>query len=176
VKVRPGIATLVALALAGGLPAACGNKTQVRPPQLIQPRPPTSLGAHSSREGVTLTWRRPVTYTGGGRMNDLGGFDIERGAAEGGPEDFVHVGTLTLDDQERFRQERAIEWTDTSAVVGEGYRYRVISFTLDGYHSVPAGPVEVKFDPSKAPPEKPKPAPPSGQEGDHPETTLVPPP
>ena len=159
---RPAVVTLVMLAVAGGLPIACGNKTPVRPPQLVQPRPATSLGAYSSRPGVTLTWRRPVTYTGGGRMNDLGGFDIERAPADGGPNDFVHVGSLTLDDQERFRQERSLEWTDTSAVSGERYQYRVISFTLDGYRSAPAGPVQVQFDPSKAPPEKPKPAGSSG--------------
>jgi hypothetical protein len=150
------VATLALLAIAGGSPLGCGNKTPVRPPGLIQPRPATALTAHSTPSGVALNWRRPVTYSGGGRMNDLGGFDIDRAPAGGGPEDYLRVGTLTLDDQERFRQERNLEWTDTTAVPDTRYSYRVTAFTLDGYRSVPAGPVEVQFSPSKAPAEAPK--------------------
>src|SRR4029077_4515 len=78
---------LAALALlAGALPLACGNKTPLRPPEMIQPRPATSLAARSTPTGVGLSWRRPVTYTGGSRMSDLGGFDIDRAPAGGGPE------------------------------------------------------------------------------------------
>jgi hypothetical protein len=136
------------------VPAACGNKTPVRPPGMIQPRPPTSLGARSTPTGVALGWRRPVTYSGGGRMNDLGGFDIDRAPAGGGPNDYLRVGTMTLEDQERFRQDRSLEWTDTTAVPDTRYSYRVTAFTLDGYFSEPA--FVVLFSPSKAPREKPK--------------------
>jgi hypothetical protein len=152
---RSRAATLVLLAVAGALPSACGNKTPVRPPELVQPRPATSLAADSTPTGVALSWRRPVTYSGGGRMNDLGGFDIDRAPAGGGPEDYLRVGTLTLNDQERFRQERTLEWTDTTAVPDTRYSYRVTAFTFDGYRSTPAF-VEALFSPSKAPPEKPK--------------------
>jgi hypothetical protein len=152
---RSRAATLVLLAVAGALPSACGNKTPVRPPELVQPRPATSLAAHPTPTGVALSWRRPVTYSGGGRMNDLGGFDIDRAPAGGGPEEYLRVGTLTVDDQERFRQERTLDWTDTTAVPGTNYTYRVTAFTLDGYRSAPAS-VDVLFNPAKAPPEKPK--------------------
>lgn len=133
---------------------ACGNKTPVRPPELIQPRPPTALVARSTPAGVALTWSRPGEYTGGGRMNDLGGFEIERapGDAPGG---FERIGTLTVDDQMRFRPQRTLEWTDASAVPKTRYAYRVIAFTLDDYRSAPAGPVTVLFDPSKVDPSRP---------------------
>ena len=139
----------VGLALAAVL-LACGNKTPVRPPELVQPKPATSLAASSAKEGVVLTWRRPNEYSGGGRMNDLGGFEIERASGEGG--DYARIGRIDLDDQTRFRPQRDITWTDTTAVAGERYRYRVVAFTLDGYESAPAGPAMVEFDPSKAPP------------------------
>ena len=34
-----------------------------------------------------------------------------------------------------------------TAVPGETYRYRVIAYTLDGYHSKAAGPIKVTFTP-----------------------------
>lgn len=142
------------LALAGGLLASCGNKTPVRPPELVQPKPATSLVARSAKDGVVLTWRRPSEYTGGGRMNDLGGFEIERAPSEGAG-DFARIGRVELDDQTRFRPQRDIAWTDSTAAAGMRYRYRVIAFTLDGYESAAAGPVTVEFEPSKAPPPGP---------------------
>lgn len=140
----------VGLALAGVL-LACGNKTPVRPPELVQPNPATSLEARSAKEGVVLTWRRPNEYSGGGKMNDLGGFEIERASGEGAG-DYAQIGRIDLDDQTRFRPQRDMAWTDTTAVPGGQYRYRVVAFTLDGYESAPAGPATVVFDPSKAPP------------------------
>lgn len=144
----------VALVIACGLLAACGNKTQLRPPEAVKPSPPAALDASSAKDGVLLTWRRPTQYTGGARMSDLGGFEIERAAADGMGE-FAKVGRIELDDQKRFRPQRDITWTDTTAVAGSRYRYRVISFTLDGYESVPSGMATVLFDPSKAPPPAP---------------------
>lgn len=147
---------LAALALlAAALPLGCGNKTALRPPGMIQPRPATSLAARSTPTGVALSWRRPVTYTGGGRMSDLGGFDIDRAPAGGGPEEYLRVGTMNLEDQERFRQDRSLEFTDTTAIPDMRYSYRVVAFTLDGYRSEPAF-VEALFSPSKAAPEKAK--------------------
>jgi hypothetical protein len=147
---RTGRVLVLAAALAG-VGVACGNKTDIRPPELVQPKAPTSLLARSTSGGVVLTWRRPGEYTGGGRMNDLGGFDVERAPAEG-PSDFVRVGRIELDDQTRFRPQREITWTDATASPGARYRYRVIAFTLDGYESAAAGPVQIEFDPGAAPP------------------------
>jgi len=142
-------AACAAIAIAGGLLAACGNKTPIHPPEAVQPRPATSLIARSAAEGVVLTWRRPTEYTGGGRMNDLGGFEIERAAGEGAGA-FASIGRIELDDQTRFRPQRDMTWTDTSAVPGTRYRYQVIAFTLDGYQSSAAGPVTLVFDPAHA--------------------------
>jgi len=153
---RYRLLAMLALAIAGSMPPGCGNKTPIQPPGMVQPRPPTSLAARSTPSGVTLSWRRPVTYSGGGRMNDLAGFEIWRAPVGGGPEESLRVGTLTINDQERFRQERNLEWTDTAAVPDTDYSYRVIAFTSDGYRSVPAGPVEGRFSPSTPAPEKPK--------------------
>ena len=163
------LAVLALLAFAGSVPQGCGNKTPIQPPGRIQPRPPTSLAARSAPSGVALTWGRPTTYTGGSRMNDLAGFEIWRAPVGGGPEDTLRVGTLTINDQERFRQERNLEWIDTAAVPDTDYSYSVIAFTFDGYRSEPAGPVEGRFSPSTAAPGKPakKASPSAPAEVDH---------
>jgi hypothetical protein len=141
---------LRAVALVATLAAsACGNKTPVRPPELIQPRPASALVASVVPAGVQLTWRRPTEYSGGGRMTDLGGFEIERAPGDGSAV-FALVHTLELDDQLRFRPQREITWTDTTVAAGARYTYRVIAFTTDGYRSTPAGPVAIRYDPSKA--------------------------
>jgi len=129
---------LVAVALAV---SACGVRTRPLPPELVQPEPPTALVAGSNVDGVRLTWRRPSSYTGGKHMRDLGGFDVER--AVGDSYDFVSVTTVLLDDQTRFRQEKAVQWTDTNVEIGETYRYRVIAFTTDHYRSVASAPVTI---------------------------------
>ena len=125
--------------------AACGNKTPPLPPEVVSPREPASLTATSTTGGVQLVFRRPTETTGGKRMNDLRGFQIER-SPEGGVE-FVQIGDFQLSEEQRFRQDRRLEWTDATALPGETYLYRVIAYTLDGYHSEPAGPVEVTFTP-----------------------------
>ena len=145
---------LVALALA--LPA-CGRKARPVPPELVRPDPPENLSAIVTPDGVRLTWLRPLRYSGGGRMNDLGGFAIERAPGEGGPPEFRKVGTVTVADQDRFRKERRIEWLDKDVRPGERYLYRVIAVTLDHYKSPAAGPVSVRFGPGpSAPPTAPQ--------------------
>lgn len=129
------------------LVTACGNKTPPLAPELVQPREATALAATSTTGGVQLVWRRPSEYTGGKRMNDLGGFLIERAPGGTGPADFVQIGDFQLSDEQRFRQDRRLEWTDASATPGATYRYRITGYTLDGYRSKPAGPVEVTFTP-----------------------------
>ena len=123
--------------------AACGVKSRPLPPELVQPEPPTSLVAASRADGVRLTWRRPTKYSGGKHMRDLGGFEIDRATGADGLE-FGRVGTVELTDQTRFRQERMMEWTDTSAVAGTTYRYRVVAYTVDGDRSTPGGPVTIE--------------------------------
>jgi hypothetical protein len=154
IRHRLGVAALVAALVT----SACGNKTPVRPPELIQPRPASALVASVVPAGVQLTWRRPTEYSGGGRITDLGGFEIQRAPGDGSA-DFALVGTLELDDQLRFRPQREITWTDSTVLAGARYLYRVIAFTTDGYRSTPAGPVAIRYDPSKAAPRAEQPAP-----------------
>jgi hypothetical protein len=140
--------SLVALILAAALPIACGHKGPVIAPQLVRPEAPEAFAAVSTPDGVRLTWLRPLHYSGGGRMNDLDRFEIERAVAtESGKPEYTKVGELTLDDQHRFRKERRIEWIDKMAVPGTKYRYRVTAVTLDRYRSTPAGPVTVQYGP-----------------------------
>jgi hypothetical protein len=139
---------LVALAL---VTAACGVRTRPFPPELVQPEPPTALVASSNVDGVKLTWRRPSQYTGGKHMRDLGGFDVERAV---GPDsfDFTPATTVLVDDQTRFRQEKLMQWTDTTVEPGQTYRYRVTAFTTDHYRSAPSTSVSIVYKKVAAPP------------------------
>jgi len=127
---------------------ACGLKNAPVAPELVRPTPPAKLAATAVGDGIRLTWRRPVAYTGGGRMRDLGRFEIERAPAPTGP--FVLVGTLTLADQQRFRQQRDLEWTDHDVERGGDYAYRVIAFTLDGARSAPSSVAQAHYLPAAA--------------------------
>ena len=141
------------LAALGLVLAACGQKAAPVAPELVRPDSPGNLTAVATADGVRLSWLRPTRYSGGRRMNDLRGFDIERAPGEGTPGRFVTVDTFVLDDQTRFRKERHIEWTDKDVKPGERYVYRVIAETLDGYRSAPAGPVAIQYGPpAEAPP------------------------
>jgi len=150
--VRRVTRVLAVLALLG-----CGRKALPVAPERVRPQPPDQLAASATREGVRLTWLRPLRYSGGQRMNDLGGFMIERAPGEGGPAQFAQVGTLTLEDRTRFRKERHLEWTDRDAAAGARYLYRVIAVTLDGYRSAAAGPVAIRYGPPAGPEPPPKP-------------------
>ena len=138
-------AAIVALVFVCG---ACGHKNRPVAPELVRPEAPEQLAATATPEGVRLSWLRPLKYSGGQRMNDLGGFVIERAS---GDARFAKVGTVELEDQTRFRKERRIEWLDHDVRPGERYLYRVIAVTLDRYRSSPAGPVSVTFGRPPAP-------------------------
>jgi hypothetical protein len=136
---------ILATALACG---ACGQKNRPVAPELVRPEAPGELAATAVADGVKVSWLRPLRYSGGQRMNDLGGFTIERAS---GDANFVKAGTLQLEDQTRFRKERRLEWVDHEVQPGTRYLYRVIAVTLDGYRSAPAGPVSVTVGLAPAP-------------------------
>jgi hypothetical protein len=120
---------LLALAL------ACGRKTIVKAPELVAPARIDNLTAVNAVEGIQLSWRRPERYADGSQMYDLGSFHVERGV---GSEVFAPVHSVEVTDRERFQQERRFGWTDTDTVLGQTYRYRVVSETTDGYVSQPS--------------------------------------
>ena len=136
------------LAIVALVVPACGHKNPPIAPELVLPESPGDLAAVATPEGVRLSWTRPTRYSGGGQMNDLDGFIIQRATGTGAVSAaFAQVGKLTLTDQNRFRKERRLEWVDATAIPGERYFYRVFAVTLDGYRSVPAGPVSLAFGP-----------------------------
>jgi hypothetical protein len=152
------------LLLAAALLAmACGRKAPPIAPELVRPEPPEDLSAIATPDGVKLTWLRPMKYSGGARMNDLAGFAIERATADGEAVEFAPVAQVTVQDQERFRKERHMEWIDHSATPGTRYLYRVRARTLDDYESSFAGPIAIRFGPESPapPPATPKPATPT---------------
>ena len=127
------------------LVAACGRKAAPLAPELVRPNPAENLSAIATPEGIRLAWQRPLAYSGGQRMNDLGGFTVERAPGDGEAPVFAPVATVEVKDQERFRKERHMEWVDRNPTAGARYLYRVTAYTLDGYRSAPAGPVAVRF-------------------------------
>src|SRR5262249_33658710 len=104
-------------------------------------------------EGVRLSWRRPMNYTSGKSMRDLQGFDIERATGADGVA-YANVGNFELTDQTRFRKERVIDFTDTTAQAGATYRYRIVAYTIDHYSSAPSESVPITH---RVPPAHPTP-------------------
>jgi hypothetical protein len=140
---RPTSSLVPAVVLAVGV-LACGHKGPPIAPELVRPEAPEQFTAMATPDGVKLGWLRPLRYSGGQRMDDLRGFVIERATGTAG---FVKIGRLELEDQNRFRKERHLEWTDPDVKAGERYLYRVTAETLDGYRSAPVGPIAVQYGP-----------------------------
>ncbi len=135
------VGTLVALTL---LPAAgCGRRGAPRPPEDVLPETITRLAARNEHDGVVLTWPRPERYTGGGKMNDLGEFAVERSSAAGESPTFMTVARIPVLDRDRFRQVKNFRFTDREIEACVTYRYRIVSSTTDGYVSAPSNEVEI---------------------------------
>lgn len=153
-RLGPPRAAILLLVLALVLPA-CGRKGPPLAPELVRPLPPSELVASRTREGVTLTWRRPTRTTGGRSLDDLARFVVER-ARE--PEDFVPVAEIPVEDGERFRPATRFEWRDPQPPVAARLRYRVVAVTRGGLRSAPAGPAELEAEasPRAGPPADPR--------------------
>jgi len=120
--------------------AACGRKTDVKPPQLVAPEAIAQLKAENESEGIRLRWERPRDYVDGTTMSDLAGFRIERRSGDG---DFAELRRVEVEDRYRFQQVRRFLFLDTATEVGRDYEYRVFSSTLDGYESGPSNTVVI---------------------------------
>ncbi len=127
----------------------CGVKSPPVPPQQAVPERIVGLNATSQKNGVLLSWERPDRTAGGGRMRDLGSFEIDR--AEG-TQSFRPLSEVAVTDQDRFQQQRKFTYLDASAEVGRHYRYLVISSTLDQYRSDPSNEAELTHQLPKPPP------------------------
>jgi hypothetical protein len=146
---RPTTVAVILAALALAFFPACGRKTPVKPPTLAAPEAIDDLVAINAKDGIRLTWRRPVHYADGARMADLGAFRIERSVPDG---EFTQIATVALSDQARFQQERRFHWVDSDTTMGMMYQYRVYSVTTDDYVSRPSNIVTLeRAEPSPLP-------------------------
>jgi len=123
---------------------SCGRKTQLHAPDDVLPETITDLKASNTSDGIELSWSRPTTYADGSRMNDLGGFVIERADGTDLLKPFRPLVTLEVTDRDRFRQIKHFRQIDRDTNQGWEYSYRVVSFTLDRYFSEPSNIVTVE--------------------------------
>ena len=123
-------------ALLVGPLVACGVKSAPRPPEDVLPMPIADLRGTSVAGGIELRWARPRETVDGRQLSDLAGFHIER--ATGSAPAFERLATVEVTDRDRIQQQRVFRYTDTGVTVGDACRYRVVSFTLDGYVSDPS--------------------------------------
>lgn len=132
------------LVLAIVLPA-CGKKTPVRPPAFVLPEPTGDLTLDIAKGSVVLRWGRPQEYVDGSEMEDLSGFVVLRATqdAQGQTSPFAKVATIPVEDRDRFRKAKRFTYTDTQLTAGTLYRYRIQSFTADGYASDLSNTVEL---------------------------------
>ncbi len=129
------------------LASSCGRKGPPRAPQDVLPQTIADLRASDTAEGIQLSWSRPRTYADSTRMMDLAGFVVERAVGDVDPLIFGRISVLEVTDRDRFRQIKAFRYLDRDAVSGVHYRYRVVSFTLDRYFSLPSNVVTVERTP-----------------------------
>jgi len=137
------LAVGVPLAAAAFLVTAsgCGRKTDVKPPQLVAPQAIKKLAATNEEKGIRVSWERPSEYVDGSAMHDLAAFRIERSLADG---PFQQLRQVEVTDRDRFRQIRRFRLMDAGVEPNQHYRYRVVSFTLDGHVSAPSNIVEIE--------------------------------
>ncbi|HEY2664156.1 MAG TPA: hypothetical protein VGI47_07425 [Candidatus Binataceae bacterium] len=138
-----------AIPLATAELVGCGVKSGLRPPQEVQPEPITDLKAASVKDGIQLSWTRPMRYSGGGRMRDLSAFLVLRGE---GNSKLSEVAQIPVTDRERFQVQHQFVFVDSSAVLGQAYRYDVLALTSDGYRSVSSNAVVIsRAEPTPTP-------------------------
>jgi len=132
------IATVVLsiVALSAGT-ISCGRRGLPRPPQDILPETILDLRATPNQDAIVLTWSRPDSYVDGSRMRDLTRFEVQR--ADDGERattsDFHTIGTIVIDDSDRFRQLKRFTYEDTTAQLERTYRYIVVAVSADRYRS-----------------------------------------
>jgi predicted small lipoprotein YifL len=128
--------------------AACGIRTDPRPPEDTMARAATKLTAVRKGTTVVVEWRSPGESVDGKRLIDLAHFVVERRA---GDEPFATVGETAADTTHRLRPIRQYTYVD-QAPLGDDAEYRVVSYTADGQRGVPSEPARVTT-PAAAPAE-----------------------
>ena len=134
----------VLLVLAAITLVACGRKTDIRPPELVAPRPVAEVAVASRPDGVAIRWSRPTQYVDGTSMEDLAGFVIERSRNN---EPFEELTRVPVTDQGRFQKVKRFEYLDTQVMPEGTYHYRIVAFTTDRYYSADSGAATITWIP-----------------------------
>jgi hypothetical protein len=138
-RVAAGAAAL----LLGAALAACGFRTDPRPPEDTSPVIARTPEVQLTDAGdVRVRWRRATESVDGKRLTDLAGFHVER-SADGG--EFATVATIDIIDRQKLRQREKFSWVDAAAPGGE-LRYRVRAFLADGQVGAPTAAASIRHD------------------------------
>lgn len=130
-------APLVAVALLAF--AACGIRTDPRPPEDTMAQAATELSAVRDGTTVVVKWRSPGESVDGKRLIDLSRFVVERRAGE---QTFSAIGETAADTTHRLRPIRHYSYVDEAPVDGDA-EYRVVAYTADGQPGVPSDPTSL---------------------------------
>jgi hypothetical protein len=112
--------------------AGCGVKSVPLAPELARPERILDLRAAADPHGIKLAWSRPTRLAGGHSMRDLISFVILRAEGDAPVAALVKI---PVTDQQRFSVEHEFDYLDAETVIGDRYRYQVVSQTSDGYSS-----------------------------------------
>ena len=127
---RASAPVLVALLV---LAAACGVRTDPRPPEDTAAHPPDGFRVKAVTGGVELRWERTTRAMDGDRLYDLASFVVER-RSDGGA--FETIATIPVTDTDRLRTQKVFHFTDDAPGAGTP-EYRVRAVAADGERGVP---------------------------------------
>jgi len=125
---------LRAIAIVAVALAACGVRTDPRPPEDTMAQQPAGFLVTIEKGEVRLVWERPTESEDGHTLDDLVGFRIER-AVDGAP--FEQLSEIPVGDRERVRTQRRFKWRDLTPVAGHA-SYRVRAYAADGQAGTPS--------------------------------------
>ncbi len=134
------IAIAALAAIAAAVCVACGVKSPPEPLAFSQPQQILDLHASSEKTGVRLTWGRPITHVGGGKLRDLASFVVLRSVSRG---PLTEIGRVAVTDSQRFQQQRTFDYLDRHTLNGQSYSYEVVSMTAGGNKSQPSNEVTI---------------------------------
>ena len=137
---------ITALLIAAMAPA-CGQKSDLRAPELAAPKPINNLSARPAPDGVTLTWNRPTEYIDGKEIKDLASFVIFRKeislSCVDCPVPYRQLRIVNVEDREKFVKQKQYRYDDLEVRGNAIYRYRVSAQLFDGSLSAPSNEVEI---------------------------------
>jgi len=119
--------------------AACGIRTDPRPPEDTMARAPTELSTARERQTVVIKWRSPGESVDGKRLIDLSRFVVERRTRE---QEFAPIGETAADTTHRLRPIRQYSYVDEAPIDGDA-EYRIVPYTADGQRGVPSEPTSL---------------------------------